>query len=105
MRDALVKIRMTAAAKDSWERSATDAGATVSDYVRRAVVSYRRGQTADVAAELIAVRQELNAIGNNLNQAIRRLHGTGEATAIEETLAEVRAAAAVVSEALRESRG
>lgn len=105
MRDTLVKIRMTAAAKASWERAATDAGVTVSDYVRRAVVAYRRGQTADVAAELIAVRQELNAIGNNLNQAIRRLHGTGEAVAIEVTLAEVRAAAAKVSEALRESRG
>jgi len=38
------------------------------------VVKYRNATADEVLAELILLRKELNAIGNNFNQAVRKLH-------------------------------
>jgi hypothetical protein len=38
------------------------------------VVKYRNTTADDVLAELILLRKELNAIGNNFNQAVKKLH-------------------------------
>jgi len=52
----------------------------LSDYARKillgkpVVATYRNLSLDDLMAELIKLRSELNAIGNNFNQAVRKLH-------------------------------
>lgn len=52
----------------------------LSDYARKillgkpVVATYRNQSLDDLMAELIKLRSELNAIGNNFNQAVRKLH-------------------------------
>ncbi|MEI9943943.1 MAG: plasmid mobilization relaxosome protein MobC [Chitinophagaceae bacterium] len=52
----------------------------ISEYIRfvlleKPVTVYTRNQSADqLMAELIKLRTELSAIGNNFNQAVKRLH-------------------------------
>ena len=52
----------------------------MSDYIRRiilqkpVVVRYRNQSADDFLAEIIKLKNELNAIGNNYNQAVHRLH-------------------------------
>lgn len=52
----------------------------LSDYVRRSlfekpiVTTYRSSSQDDLMTELTRLRTELNAIGNNFNQAVKRLH-------------------------------
>ncbi|MGN6211989.1 plasmid mobilization protein [Parafilimonas sp.] len=52
----------------------------LSDYVRKKLLDkpiaiYTRNQSLDdFMAEMIALRNELNAIGNNYNQVVKRLH-------------------------------
>ena len=50
------------------------------DYMRRVALNkpvsirYRNQSLDDFLADMIALRKELNAIGNNFNQAVHRLH-------------------------------
>jgi hypothetical protein len=52
----------------------------LSDYVRRhlfektVVTTYRNQSLDDYMAEMMRLRNELNGIGNNFNQAVKRLH-------------------------------
>jgi len=52
----------------------------LADYMRRMALnkpvslSYRNQSVDDFLADMIALRKELNAIGNNFNQAVHRLH-------------------------------
>jgi len=52
----------------------------ISDYARKILlqkpvkITQRNQSLDDFMAELIALRQELNAIGNNYNQVVKRLH-------------------------------
>lgn len=52
----------------------------LSDYIRRSVfdkpivTTYRNSSQDDLMAELTRLRNELNAVGNNFNQAVKRLH-------------------------------
>jgi hypothetical protein len=52
----------------------------LSDYVRRSlfekpiVTTYRSSSQDDLMAELTRLRSELNAVGNNFNQAVKKLH-------------------------------
>lgn len=52
----------------------------MSDYVRRSLFekpiinSYRNQSMDDLIAEMALLRRELNHIGNNFNQAVKRLH-------------------------------
>jgi hypothetical protein len=52
----------------------------LSDYARKillgkpVVATYRNQSLDDLMAELIKLRSELNAIGNNFNQAVKKLH-------------------------------
>jgi hypothetical protein len=52
----------------------------LSDYVRRnlfdkpVVTTYRNRSQDDTLIELTRLRNELNAVGNNFNQAVKRLH-------------------------------
>lgn len=52
----------------------------MSDYARHilfnkpVVTTYRSSSQDDLLAELSKLRQELNAVGNNFNQAVKKLH-------------------------------
>lgn len=52
----------------------------LSEYVRRSlfekpiVTTYRNRSLDDFMAEMIQLRGELNAVGNNFNQAVKKLH-------------------------------
>jgi cell fate (sporulation/competence/biofilm development) regulator YmcA (YheA/YmcA/DUF963 family) len=52
----------------------------LSEYVRRSVfekpivTTYRNSSQDDLMSELTKLRNELNAIGNNFNQAVKKLH-------------------------------
>ncbi|OJW81771.1 MAG: mobilization protein [Bacteroidetes bacterium 46-16] len=52
----------------------------LSEYVRRSVfekpivTTYRNSSQDDLMAELTRLRSELNAVGNNFNQAVKKLH-------------------------------
>lgn len=69
--DELSKIK-------SLSKLATTRG--VSEYARNlllqkpVIVKYRNGSADDILAEMIRLKNELNAIGNNYNQAVHKLH-------------------------------
>ncbi|MET6998698.1 plasmid mobilization protein [Chitinophaga defluvii] len=52
----------------------------LSEYVRRMlfekpiVTTYRNSSQDDVMTELVRLRGELNAVGNNFNQSVKKLH-------------------------------
>ncbi|MGN6214516.1 plasmid mobilization protein [Parafilimonas sp.] len=52
----------------------------LSDYVRHSlfdkpvVTTYRNSSQDDLMTELTRLRSELNAVGNNFNQAVKKLH-------------------------------
>lgn len=60
--------------------SKTSACRGASDYARNlllqkpVIVKYRNGSADDILSEMIRLKNELNAIGNNFNQAVHRLH-------------------------------
>lgn len=64
----------------------------LSDFVRRALldkpvtVKMRNQSLDDFMAEMIALRHELNAIGSNYNQLIKRLHTLRENTELKKWL-------------------
>jgi len=80
-RSKWLHIRVT---PDEYEKINTRCSKTtcrmVSDYCRKILFSksitvYRRNQSLDeFMEEMILLRRELNAIGNNFNQAVRKLH-------------------------------
>lgn len=52
----------------------------ISDYARKVllkkpvIVKYRNQSAAEILSEMIQLKNELHAIGNNFNQAVHRLH-------------------------------
>ncbi len=52
----------------------------LSEYIRRTlfgkpiVMTYRNSSQDDLMAELTRLRNELNAVGNNFNQVVKKLH-------------------------------
>ena len=80
-RTRIIGLRLTpgeyAKIEQKWKASTCR---KLSDYVRRTlfekpVTSYYRNQSLDdFMAEMVLLRNELNHIGNNFNQAVKRLH-------------------------------
>jgi MobC-like protein len=66
--EALQKFFQTTTCKD------------LADYMRRVALNkpvnirYRNQSVDDFLADMVALRKDLNAIGNNFNQAVHRLH-------------------------------
>jgi hypothetical protein len=52
----------------------------LSDYIRRIILSkpihvkYRNASVDDFLTEMILLKKELNAVGNNFNQSVHKLH-------------------------------
>ena len=80
-RTRIVGLRLTpdeyAKIEKKWKASTCR---KLSDYVRRGlfekpiVTTYRSSSQDDLLAELSRLRNELNAVGNNFNQAVKKLH-------------------------------
>jgi len=80
-RTRIIGLRLTAAEYAKIERKwKASTCRKQSDYVRhnlfdKPVTSYCRNQSLDeFMAEMVLLRNELNHIGNNFNQAVKRLH-------------------------------
>ncbi len=80
-RTRIIGLRLTpreyATIEKKWKASTCR---KLSDYVRRSlfekpvVTTYRNKSQDDVMAELTRLRNELNGLGNNFNQAVKKLH-------------------------------
>ncbi|WP_333627492.1 plasmid mobilization protein [Sphingobacterium siyangense] len=80
-RTRIIGLRLTPAEyakiKKNWQESTCR---KLSEYVRRRVFDrplvtrYRNSSVDDLIAEMARLRTELNHIGNNFNQAVKRLH-------------------------------
>lgn len=80
-RTRIIGLRLTPAEYAKIERKwKTSTCRKLSDYVRhnlfeKPVTSYYRNQSLDeFMAEMVLLRNELDHIGNNFNQAVKRLH-------------------------------
>lgn len=64
----------------------------ISEYVRKILldkpirVNHRNQSLDDLMTELIALRNDLNAIGNNYNQVVKRLHTMQDLTELKSWL-------------------
>ncbi len=80
-RTRIIGLRLTpdeyATIETKWKASTCR---KLSDYVRRSlferpvVTTYRNKSQDDIMTELTRLRNELNGLGNNFNQAVKRLH-------------------------------
>ena len=80
-RTRIIGLRLTPAEyekiKKKWQATTSP---KLSDYVRsmlfqKALVgTYRNASLDEMMPEMIRLRTELNALGNNLNQAVKKLH-------------------------------
>ena len=80
-RTRIIGLRLTPAEYAKIERKwKASTCRKLSDYVRRnlfdkpVVTTYRNRSQDDTLTELTKLRNELNALGNNFNQAVKRLH-------------------------------
>jgi hypothetical protein len=79
-RSRLLQVRLTAKELEKIHTNFSQSACRkLSDYIRKVLldkpitVNQRNQSPDDFMAELIVLRNELNAIGNNFNQAVKRL--------------------------------
>lgn len=93
----LPPMRVTTAERLHAEALAADLGLSLSDYGRRRILGYRIVSRPSPVAD--RALYELNRVGVNLAQIVKRLNATGDmALDAAEVLAEVRAAVEKVAE-------
>ena len=80
-RSRLLQVRLTAKELEKIHTKFSKSTCRkLSDYIRKVLldkpitVNQRNQSLDDFMAEMIALRNELNAIGNNFNQTVKRLH-------------------------------
>jgi hypothetical protein len=80
-RERLLQVRLTSKELEKIQAKFSQSTCRkLSDYVRRVLfdkpitVNQRNQSLDDFMAEMIIIRNELNAIGNNFNQTVKRLH-------------------------------
>lgn len=80
-RHLILKVRMNAAEKKQLKKlqqSSTEK--TISNYVRKValqkpvIVNYRNQSADDFLKDMFDLTKQLNGVGNNFNQAVRKLH-------------------------------
>ena len=86
-RTRIIGLRLTpdeyAKIEKKWKASTSR---KLSDYVRRSlfdkplVMTYRNSSQDDLMTELTRLRSELNGLGNNFNQAVKKLHTLSQIT-------------------------
>jgi hypothetical protein len=80
-RERLLQVRLTSKELEKIQAKFSQSTCRkLSDYVRRVLLdkpitmNQRNQSLDDFMAEMILLRNELNAIGNNFNQTVKRLH-------------------------------
>jgi hypothetical protein len=80
-RERLLQVRLTSKELEKIQAKFSQSTCRkLSDFVRRALLdkpitmNQRNQSLDDFMAEMILLRNELNAIGNNFNQTVKRLH-------------------------------
>lgn len=80
-RERLLQVRLTSKELEKIQAKFSQSTCRkLSDYVRRVLLdkpitmNQRNRSLDDFMAEMIILRNELNAIGNNFNQTVKRLH-------------------------------
>jgi ribosomal protein L29 len=80
-RERIVGMRFTTKEYEQIERKCKDSTCRkLSEYLRKIIFSkpivatYRNKSLDDLMTELIQLKKELNGIGNNFNQAVKKLH-------------------------------
>jgi hypothetical protein len=80
-RERLLQVRLTSKELEKIQAKFSQSTCRkLSDYVRRVLlekpitINQRNQSLDDFMAEMILLRNELNAIGNNFNQTVKRLH-------------------------------
>ena len=81
VRKIFVKIRMNAAEVEQLKKQQQKSTeSSISNYVRKVAlqqpvtIKYRNQSADDFLKEMLLLKKELNAIGNNFNQAVHKLH-------------------------------
>jgi hypothetical protein len=81
VRKFFIKIRMNAAEVEQLKKQQQQSTErSISNYVRKialqkpVTVKYRNQSADDFLKEMLLLKKELNAIGNNFNQAVHKLH-------------------------------
>lgn len=81
LRNRIIGLRLTSKEYKQIEKQLKNSTAKkMSDYVRhvlfdKPITIYQRNQSLDdFMTEMISLRNELNSIGNNFNQAVKKLH-------------------------------
>ena len=92
-RNRLIQARLTPAEYDRIHKKFQKTTCRkLSDYMRKVLldkavtVNMRNQSLDDFMAEMIVLRNELNAIGNNYNQLIKKLHSMGQVSEIKTCL-------------------
>ncbi len=105
---AVVRIRVPAAQKASWQEHARSTGVPLSSWIREAAVVRAREDSgaptlADVRADLADIRRYLGAASRNLNQLTRHAHsGQLDPDRIRQTLDDLAISGAGIALALRD---
>jgi hypothetical protein len=86
-RTRIIGLRLTLREYEQIEKKCKNSTANKrSEFIRRAlfnklIIVYQRNQSLDdFMAEMILLRNQLNAIGNNFNQAVKKLHTLDQIT-------------------------
>ncbi|WP_293299937.1 plasmid mobilization relaxosome protein MobC [Pedobacter sp. UBA4863] len=92
-RNRIVGVRLTLVEFEKIEKKWKASNCRkLSDFIRKMifqkpiVASYRNKSMDDFMAEAIRLRSELNGIGNNFNQLVKKLHMTPRTEGIEKLL-------------------
>ncbi|WP_205514299.1 plasmid mobilization protein [Longitalea arenae] len=92
-RNRLVQARLTPAEYDRiFKKLSKTTCHNLSDYMRKVLldkavtVNIRNQSLDDFMSEMVRLRTELNAIGNNYNQLVKRLHAIEQVSEIKEWL-------------------
>ena len=79
----IYRIRVRDERRQRWQRAADDAGISLAAWLQRAAdlaAASDHGDPATAKADIVAMRRELAALGNNVNQLARHLHEGGSTT-------------------------
>lgn len=74
LRTAELRLYLTLAERQQLDEDAHAAGVRPAEYVRRLIAGHRPAAIAGKTSANARLLLELNAIGNNLNQAVRDMH-------------------------------
>lgn len=81
-----LKFRICEAQADAIRDFAAAEGITFSEMVRLAIFSFMKNHTVDARADLIQIRRDLAAIGNNLNQIARAANQSQQVDGLAEEI-------------------